>query len=129
MFGDSVDAWVQVACPRLSIDWGTAFDKPLLTPYEAHIAFSDEHADVIRSDPYPMDYYAENSLGPWTPRHNPMKSVAKCCESKPKCSETESSKCGNVRRCKEGSSNSGPAIYCEMDSPKCCTTKYCNPES
>lgn len=26
--------WVQVACPRLSIDWGTAFPKPLLTPYE-----------------------------------------------------------------------------------------------
>lgn len=26
--------WVQVACPRLSIDWGEAFDKPLLTPYE-----------------------------------------------------------------------------------------------
>ena len=29
-----VDAWVQVACPRLSIDWGLAFDKPLLSPYE-----------------------------------------------------------------------------------------------
>ncbi|KAB0398727.1 hypothetical protein E2I00_015851 [Balaenoptera physalus] len=29
-----VDVWVQVACPRLSIDWGTAFPKPLLTPYE-----------------------------------------------------------------------------------------------
>lgn len=26
--------WVQVACPRLSIDWGSAFPKPLLTPYE-----------------------------------------------------------------------------------------------
>ncbi|ERE67973.1 diphthamide biosynthesis protein 1 [Cricetulus griseus] len=30
-----VDVWVQVACPRLSIDWGSAFPKPLLTPYEA----------------------------------------------------------------------------------------------
>uniref|UniRef100_UPI00398F889E 2-(3-amino-3-carboxypropyl)histidine synthase subunit 1 isoform X2 n=1 Tax=Pristiophorus japonicus TaxID=55135 RepID=UPI00398F889E len=29
-----VDAWVQVACPRLSIDWGKAFSRPLLTPYE-----------------------------------------------------------------------------------------------
>lgn len=29
-----IDAFVQVACPRLSIDWGTAFDKPILTPYE-----------------------------------------------------------------------------------------------
>lgn len=26
--------WVQIACPRLSIDWGEAFGKPLLTPYE-----------------------------------------------------------------------------------------------
>ncbi|KAF5904356.1 diphthamide biosynthesis protein 1, partial [Clarias magur] len=30
-----VDIWVQIACPRLSIDWGTAFSKPLLSPYEA----------------------------------------------------------------------------------------------
>jgi len=27
-------SWVQVACPRLSIDWGYAFPKPLLSPYE-----------------------------------------------------------------------------------------------
>ncbi|XP_057502693.1 uncharacterized protein LOC130786405 [Actinidia eriantha] len=32
LFGKSVDAWVQIACPRLSIDWGDAFVKPLLTP-------------------------------------------------------------------------------------------------
>lgn len=31
--------WVQVACPRLSIDWGLAFDKPLLTPYEVSLRF------------------------------------------------------------------------------------------
>ncbi|XP_071849195.1 2-(3-amino-3-carboxypropyl)histidine synthase subunit 1-like isoform X4 [Apostichopus japonicus] len=31
---EDVDAWVQVACPRLSIDWGYAFPKPILTPYE-----------------------------------------------------------------------------------------------
>ncbi|TKR77670.1 hypothetical protein L596_018597 [Steinernema carpocapsae] len=29
---ENVDCWVQVACPRLSIDWGLGFDKPLLTP-------------------------------------------------------------------------------------------------
>lgn len=29
--------WVQIACPRLSIDWGTAFSKPLLSPYEVSI--------------------------------------------------------------------------------------------
>ncbi|XP_058101417.1 uncharacterized protein LOC131245758 [Magnolia sinica] len=38
LFGDSVDAWIQIACPRLSIDWGDAFRKPLLTPFEAEIA-------------------------------------------------------------------------------------------
>ena len=37
LFND-IDAWVQVACPGLSIDWGSAFDKPLLTPYEASVA-------------------------------------------------------------------------------------------
>ncbi|KAJ4942640.1 hypothetical protein NE237_014282 [Protea cynaroides] len=38
LFGESVDAWIQIACPRLSIDWGEAFKKPLLTPFEAEIA-------------------------------------------------------------------------------------------
>lgn len=31
--------WVQIACPRLSIDWGTSYDRPLLNPYEACIIF------------------------------------------------------------------------------------------
>ncbi|KAI5440184.1 uncharacterized protein LOC127120877 [Lathyrus oleraceus] len=38
LFEDSVDAWIQIACPRLSIDWGEAFLKPVLTPFEAEIA-------------------------------------------------------------------------------------------
>ncbi|OAY70380.1 Diphthamide biosynthesis protein 1 [Ananas comosus] len=38
LFGDSVDAWVQIACPRLSIDWGEGFTKPLLTTFEFDIA-------------------------------------------------------------------------------------------
>ncbi|RAL54759.1 unnamed protein product [Cuscuta campestris] len=41
LFEDSVEAWVQIACPRLSIDWGDAFGKPLLTPFEAEIALGD----------------------------------------------------------------------------------------
>ncbi|XP_054703587.1 2-(3-amino-3-carboxypropyl)histidine synthase subunit 1 isoform X1 [Grus americana] len=60
-----VDAWVQVACPRLSIDWGEAFSKPLLTPYEAAVALRD----VEWQQPYPMDFYASQSLGPWTVNH------------------------------------------------------------
>ncbi|XP_018603778.2 2-(3-amino-3-carboxypropyl)histidine synthase subunit 1 isoform X1 [Scleropages formosus] len=35
-----VDAWVQIACPRLSIDWGSAFSKPLLSPYEVTVSRS-----------------------------------------------------------------------------------------
>lgn len=62
---EDVDAWIQIACPRLSIDWGYAFPKPLLTPYEASIALGKaEWQDV-----YPMDFYANDSLGPWTPNH------------------------------------------------------------
>lgn len=34
--------WIlQVACPRLSIDWGEAFTTPTLTPYEALIALGE----------------------------------------------------------------------------------------
>lgn len=36
---EDVDAWIQVACPRLSIDWSGGFDKPMLTPYEAEVRF------------------------------------------------------------------------------------------
>lgn len=36
LFG-GVGAWVQTSCPRLSIDWGLAFETPLLTPYELNV--------------------------------------------------------------------------------------------
>lgn len=36
-----IDAWIQIACPRLSIDWGEGFSKPTLTPYEALIALGE----------------------------------------------------------------------------------------
>ncbi|XP_074640888.1 2-(3-amino-3-carboxypropyl)histidine synthase subunit 1-like [Tubulanus polymorphus] len=60
-----VDAFIQIACPRLSIDWGTAFDKPLLTPYEASVVLDS----IEWQDTYPMDFYANNSLGAWTVNH------------------------------------------------------------
>ncbi|TYH85692.1 hypothetical protein ES332_D02G286200v1 [Gossypium tomentosum] len=41
LFEDAVDAWVQIACPRLSIDWGDAFLRPLLTTFEAEIALGE----------------------------------------------------------------------------------------
>ncbi|KAG8274124.1 2-(3-amino-3-carboxypropyl)histidine synthase subunit 1 [Homalodisca vitripennis] len=70
-----VGAFIQVACPRLSIDWGTAFPKPLLTPYEAAVVLKNTE---WRQN-YPMDFYAAGSLGPWTPNHKPEGCCGKEC--------------------------------------------------
>lgn len=90
LFEDSVDAWIQIACPRLSIDWGDAFAKPLLTPFEAEVALGlipgwwertsaaklscndcqececdgDQRDKVEVEGEYPMDYYAQDG-GEW----------------------------------------------------------------
>lgn len=59
-----VECWVQIACPRLSIDWGYAFPRPLLTPYEALIALGvRENWDTANKGIYPMDFYAKEGLG------------------------------------------------------------------
>uniref|UniRef100_A0A914CAT0 2-(3-amino-3-carboxypropyl)histidine synthase subunit 1 n=1 Tax=Acrobeloides nanus TaxID=290746 RepID=A0A914CAT0_9BILA len=62
----AVDCWTQVACPRLSIDWGTAFKVPLLTPYELSAALKYTSFSLTE---YPMDFYANDSRGPWTNNH------------------------------------------------------------
>lgn len=68
MMGD-VEAWVQVACPRLSIDWGYAFPRPLLSPYEALVALGAKEAGWMGNksgeveESYPMDFYAKEGLG------------------------------------------------------------------
>jgi 2-(3-amino-3-carboxypropyl)histidine synthase len=81
-----VEAWVQIACPRLSIDWGYAFARPLLSPYEALVALGvreapwlDEEEAVARgsgvetekerANLYPMDFYAREGLGRTTEQH------------------------------------------------------------
>ncbi|CAM9720635.1 unnamed protein product [Ascophyllum nodosum] len=61
---DDIEAWIQVACPRLSIDWGHFFSKPLLSPYEADVALGE----TAWRDVYPMDFYA-NGSGAWTNQH------------------------------------------------------------
>jgi len=71
-----IGAWVQVACPRLSIDWGLAFPQPILSPYEAAVALEA----MAWQETYPMDFYATNSLGPWTPNHKPQPCANKCGE-------------------------------------------------
>ena len=77
MFAD-VGAWVQVACPRLSIDWGQAFEAaPLLSPYEAEVALGA----VEWKERYPMDYYAkplpkeEGSAPTWGNYHDEVKAA------------------------------------------------------
>ena len=55
---------VQVACPRLSIDWGEAFDRPTLTPYEAFVALGQVKPFWEAEGGYPMDYYATEG-GEW----------------------------------------------------------------
>ena len=61
----TIDAWVQVACPRLSVDWGHHLShKPVLTPYELMVCL-----DVTAyQDRYPMDYYSQAG-GPWSNYH------------------------------------------------------------
>jgi 2-(3-amino-3-carboxypropyl)histidine synthase len=57
-----VDCWVQIACPRLSIDWGYAFPKPLLTPYEALVVLGGR-SGWEETGVYPMDFYGKDGLG------------------------------------------------------------------
>ncbi|MCJ1350080.1 MAG: Diphthamide biosynthesis protein 1 [Icmadophila ericetorum] len=61
-----VECWVQIACPRLSIDWGYAFERPLLSPYEALVALGVrdgwEKKDGGKGV-YPMDFYGKDGLG------------------------------------------------------------------
>ena len=55
MMGDA-DAWVQIACPRLSVDWGHFFPKPVLTVYELEVLLGESEW-YAEEEGYPMDYY------------------------------------------------------------------------
>ncbi|KAI5725776.1 hypothetical protein M8J77_019992 [Diaphorina citri] len=80
-----IRAWIQIACPRLSIDWGTCFSTPLLSPYEAMVALGKT---PMWNEVYPMDYYAKESEGQWTPNFTPNPlAVTKCCGE---CTQTKS---------------------------------------
>eukprot|EP00566_Odontella_aurita_P012473 CAMPEP_0113527196 /NCGR_PEP_ID=MMETSP0015_2-20120614/1162_1 /TAXON_ID=2838 /ORGANISM="Odontella" /LENGTH=478 /DNA_ID=CAMNT_0000425605 /DNA_START=8 /DNA_END=1444 /DNA_ORIENTATION=- /assembly_acc=CAM_ASM_000160 len=67
-----VDVWVQIACPRLSVDWGHFFRKPLLSAFELTAALgggNGAESTVWDEDGiYPMDFYRQGS-GPWTNYH------------------------------------------------------------
>ncbi|KAH3680564.1 hypothetical protein WICMUC_000238 [Wickerhamomyces mucosus] len=69
---DDIDCFIQVACPRLSIDWGYAFNKPLLTPYEAMVML--EQDTKWNDNYYPMDYYGKDGYGRGkVPDHSELK--------------------------------------------------------
>ncbi|KAL8665060.1 MAG: hypothetical protein Q9168_007787 [Polycauliona sp. 1 TL-2023] len=75
---NDVDCWVQIACPRLSIDWGYAFPKPLLTPYEALVALGvREEWGSANGGVYPMDFYSKDGLGRTKVKEIPALAVAK----------------------------------------------------
>ena len=60
-YGTNVDVWVQLCCPRLSVDWGHNYVKPLLNPYEAMVALEQ----IEWKEVYPMDNYSYEG-GPWS---------------------------------------------------------------
>lgn len=74
LFNPHISTFIQTSCPRLSIDWGYAFDRPLLSPYETAIAVGKtaswmekstdgEQKLDTESGVYPMDFYAAGT--PW----------------------------------------------------------------
>ncbi|GJE84105.1 diphthamide synthesis [Phanerochaete sordida] len=70
LFSPHISTFVQTSCPRLSIDWGYAFDKPLLSPYETAVAVGKAVGWIEESDDgkkkentYPMDFYTAGT--PW----------------------------------------------------------------
>ena len=89
---DGIRAWVQIACPRLSVDWGHHFSVPVLSPYELFVALGEvdnssllisgevEQGRVGRSEGgvseeevgYPMDFYSKSG-GRWGNYHNDNK--------------------------------------------------------
>lgn len=94
-----VDFFVQIACPRLSIDWSYGTPKPLLTPYELFALINKYDF----REGYSMDYYSYNG-GPWsnfygkTPqkKNRPVKNEPKVkleMEVKNNCCENNCNKC------------------------------------
>ncbi|PSS35440.1 hypothetical protein PHLCEN_2v1595 [Hermanssonia centrifuga] len=70
LFNPHISTFVQTSCPRLSIDWGYAFDKPLLSPYETAVAvgravgwMGESGEGKKQEKAYPMDFYAAGT--PW----------------------------------------------------------------
>ena len=55
------ECFIQLACPRLSIDWSDQFTKPMLTPYEIYLSLDPKK---YKNDIYEMNNYS-NETGEW----------------------------------------------------------------
>ena len=55
------ECFIQLACPRLSIDWSDQFTKPMLTPYEIYLILDPKK---YKNDIYEMNKYS-NETGEW----------------------------------------------------------------
>lgn len=55
-----IDSFVQISCPRLSVDWGSTYKKPLLSPFEV----------FYEGGSYNMDYYSKEGNAPWKNYNN-----------------------------------------------------------
>ena len=64
----AVPLFIQLCCPRLSIDWGLSFSKPVLNSYEFYVWIKGE----AWRGRYPMDQYSNNA-GQWGNYWNPNK--------------------------------------------------------
>jgi 2-(3-amino-3-carboxypropyl)histidine synthase len=80
----NVDVWVQIACPRLSVDWGHHFSVPVLSPYELHVALNE--SEFLST--YPMDFYSSEG-GPWSNYHTETKQRSCACGSDDGCDKGE----------------------------------------
>ncbi|KAG6378505.1 putative diphthamide synthesis protein-domain-containing protein [Boletus reticuloceps] len=63
LFSPHISTFVQTSCPRLSIDWGYAFNRPLLSPYETNVALGRANGWMDEAVAYPMDFYEAGT--PW----------------------------------------------------------------
>ncbi|KAF5363846.1 hypothetical protein D9756_000844 [Leucocoprinus leucothites] len=69
LFNPHISTFIQTSCPRLSIDWGYAFDRPLLSPYETAVAVGaapswlESKTEGAKNGVYPMNFYEAGS--PW----------------------------------------------------------------
>lgn len=71
---EAISTFVQTSCPRLSIDWGYAFTRPLLSPYEASVALGrirgwggldlgkGQGEEQKGDGAYPMDFYSVSAV-------------------------------------------------------------------